>query len=181
MVPGNMAPPDAIIQFCYGSLIRATQVEPGTGLLVILATYNEIESLPVLVDALFEKLPGASVLVVDDASPDGTGNWSEQAKSTYASLNVIHREGKLGLGSATWAGFEWGLNHDFELIAVMDADLSHDPDSLAEMWDLMNSQALSECGVLIGSRYVRGGRTEGWPWSRRLASKLPAPDDQSLI
>lgn len=140
-------------------------------MLVVVATYNEIDSLPRLVLQITDKLPAADILVIDDASPDGTGNWCEEAKAKHPNLSTIHREGKLGLGSAAIAGFRWAKDREYDLIATMDADLSHAPDSLAEMYEKMNLPQFESTDVMIGSRYVDGGGTEGWPWSRRFASK----------
>lgn len=140
-------------------------------LLVVVATFNEIDNLPRLVLQITNLLPQADILVIDDASPDGTGNWSETSASTYPQMSVIHREGKLGLGSAAIEGFQYAKQRDYELVATMDADLSHDPQSLAEMVSLMQAPAHAELGLMIGSRYVDGGGTEGWPLTRRLASK----------
>jgi dolichol-phosphate mannosyltransferase len=141
-------------------------------MLVIVATYNEIDNLPRLVHQLNAVLPEAEILVIDDASPDGTGNWCEEAKTKFPGLSTIHREGKLGLGSAAIAGFRWAAERDFDLVATMDADLSHAPKSLVEMYQKMNSANFDETDVMIGSRYVEGGGTEGWPLARRLASRV---------
>ena len=141
----------------------------GNGLLVVIATFNEIDCLPRLVERISQCLPGADVLIIDDNSPDGTGDWCDQAASGNPRLSVIHRSGKLGLGSATVAGFDQGLTRDYELIGTMDADLSHDPAALASMVELMQRQP--DCDVMIGSRYVAGGGTTGWPWARVMASR----------
>lgn len=147
-------------------------VESHPGLLVVVATYNEIDNLPRLVHQITENLPTADILVIDDASPDGTGNWCEQSVSKYPRLSVIHRDAKLGLGSAAIAGFRYAEQHNYELIATLDADLSHDPDSLAAMVDLITDPNNAETGVVLGSRYVPGGGTEGWPFHRRLTSRV---------
>lgn len=140
-------------------------------MLVIVATYNEIDSLPRLVLQISEQLPEADILIIDDASPDGTGNWCVEAKAKYPQLATIHREGKLGLGSAAIEGFRWAVEREYELIATMDADLSHSSDSLVEMYQKMNLPRFETTDVMIGSRYIDGGGTEGWPWSRQIASK----------
>lgn len=119
---------------------------------------------------LSQHLPQAEVLVIDDASPDGTGNWCESVKDKFPHLRVVHRSGKLGLGSAAQVGFRWALERDYTLIATMDADLSHDPASLNEMVKLITDNP--ETDVVIGSRYVAGGGTEGWPFHRKLASRV---------
>ena len=140
-------------------------------MLVVVATYNEIDSLPRLLLQITDRLPSADILVIDDASPDGTGNWCEDAKAKYPHLSTIHRAGKLGLGSAAIAGFRWAKDRDYDLIATMDADLSHSPASLADMFEKLHWSEFQNTDVMIGSRYVDGGGTEGWPWSRRIASK----------
>ncbi len=141
-------------------------------LLVVVATYNEIDSLPRLVIQIDQRLPEADILVIDDASPDGTGNWCEEVADKYPQLSVMHRAGKLGLGSAAIEGFQWAAQRDYDLIATMDADLSHAPESLVQMHEKMRSPDFGKVGVMIGSRYVKGGGTEGWPLSRRVASKI---------
>jgi dolichol-phosphate mannosyltransferase len=147
-------------------------VESNPALLVVVATYNEIDNLPRLVYQITDILPKADILVIDDASPDGTGNWCEQSASKYPQLSVIHRESKLGLGSAAVAGFRYAKNKGYELVATLDADLSHDPKSLAEIVDLANDPVHANVGVFLGSRYVPGGGTEGWPMTRRITSKV---------
>ena len=141
-------------------------------MLVVVATYNEIDSLPRLVMQIDQRLPEADILVIDDASPDGTGNWCEEVTDKYPQLSVLHREGKLGLGSAAIAGFRWASKRDYALVATMDADLSHAPESLVQMYEKMQSSEFEDVGVMIGSRYIQGGGTEGWPLSRRVASKI---------
>jgi len=148
---------------------------------VIVATYNEIDSLPRLVIQIDQRLPEADILVIDDASPDGTGNWCEEVVDKYPQLSVIHRAGKLGLGSAAIEGFQWAAGRDYDLVATMDADLSHAPQSLLEMHDKMRSVEFEQVGVMIGSRYVPGGGTEGWPLTRRIASEALASLDVSSV
>lgn len=138
-------------------------------LLIVVATYNEIENLPPLVEQLRQLLPSACVFVVDDDSPDGTGRWCVQRAIEDSNFQCIIREGKRGLGSATITGIAYGLQGNFEQIATMDSDLSHDPKSLLNMIATMSDQ---NADVVIGSRYVDGGKITGWPFVRRLASKL---------
>ena len=140
-------------------------------MLVIVATYNEIENLPELVEQIERFVPEADILVIDDNSPDGTGDWCDQRKETDARLNVIHRAGKLGLGSATICGFRYGLDHQYDLLATMDADFSHAPESLAELIETIGRPQNDTCGLVIGSRYVAGGGIEGWPLLRHLSSR----------
>lgn len=145
------------------------EVKPS--LLIVVATYNEIDSLPRLLHRISEVLPWADLLVIDDASPDGTGNWCETAKSKHPNLAVIHRDGKLGLGSAAIRGFTYAKTKQHDLVATIDADLSHDPQSLQEMVELLTRPENRDIGVVLGSRYVPGGGTEGWSMSRRIVSR----------
>ena len=145
---------------------------PEDRLLTVIATYNERENLPELVDQLQQLIPAMQILVIDDNSPDGTGTWCRERAAADEKFQCIHRSGKLGLGSATIAGFKFALEHDFELIATMDADFSHAPASLVEMVDAINDQRNQNIGVVIGSRYVEGGGIDGWPMLRHLSSRL---------
>ncbi|MFK7767174.1 MAG: polyprenol monophosphomannose synthase [Mariniblastus sp.] len=140
-------------------------------LLIIVATYNEIDCLPRLIHQIDELLPQADILVIDDGSPDGTGNWCEQATEKYPRLSVIHRDGKQGLGTAAIRGFTYALERDYTLVATLDADLSHSPQSLLEMVNMISSPKNKSVEVILGSRYIEGGRTEDWPLTRRIASR----------
>lgn len=135
--------------------------------LVAVATYNEIETLPSLVDAIQEQLPAAHVLVVDDNSPDGTGRWCDERAAGDPRFACLHRAGKLGLGSATVAAFEHAIARDYHLVVTMDADWSHDPAVLPAL-----VAGAAGADVSIGSRYCRGGKIDGWPLHRRVASRL---------
>lgn len=151
-----------------GSPRPADSTTPGSGsILVSVATYNERENLPTLVDAIFTALPEAQVLVVDDASPDGTGQWCDERANDEPRLRCLHREGKLGLGSATIAAMRLALESDYALLATLDADWSHDPADLPAM-----IAKTEEADVVIGSRYCSGGKIEGWPVGRRVTSRL---------
>ncbi len=138
--------------------------------LIVVATYNEIENLPRLVAALHEHQPGVDILVIDDNSPDGTGQWCEDAMLQDKHLHCIHRSGKLGLGSATVAGMTYALENGYEYVLTMDADFSHPP---ANTGDLLQGVSREEepVDVMIGSRYVKHGAIEGWPLTRRLMSR----------
>lgn len=136
-------------------------------ILVALATYNEIENLPSLAAAIRTHLPDADVLVVDDNSPDGTGRWCDEFASTHAWFSVIHRAGKLGLGSATWAAMQAAIDRGYDVLVTLDADWSHPPERLPAL-----VAATSEADVAIGSRYCPGGSIEGWPTSRRVVSRV---------
>lgn len=135
--------------------------------IVAVATYNELENLPSLVEAIHAALPEADILVVDDNSPDGTGDWAAERATADPRLSVIHREGKLGLGSATIAAMRHAIAGGYERIATLDADWSHPPEELPTLLKLSES-----ADVAIGSRYVEGGRIEGWPLSRRVVSRV---------
>ncbi|MCU0978861.1 MAG: polyprenol monophosphomannose synthase [Pirellulaceae bacterium] len=125
--------------------------------LVVLATYNEIQNLPDLTDEIFRYAPDVHVLVVDDNSPDGTGRWCDQRARSDHRFHVLHRPGKLGLGTATMAGMRYALEHAYTYVLVMDADFSHHPRYLPDL--------------RLGSRYLPGGGIEGWPWRRRWTSR----------
>lgn len=138
--------------------------------LIVVATYNEIENLPELVDKLLAILPAADLLVIDDGSPDGTGEWCDERCKTESRLQVIHRAGKLGLGSATVEGFNFGIQHGYKVLATMDADFSHSPDELPQLIDAVRSENRA-IDVAIGSRYTNGGKIVGWPITRRVMSR----------
>jgi len=140
--------------------------------LVVIATYNEIENLPRLTDEVFRHASDVDVLVVDDNSPDGTGDWCDERAATDRRIHVIHRPGKLGLGSATITGLRYAIEHAYAYVLVMDADFSHHPRYIPALRARMNpDDGESAADVVIGSRYVKGGGVEGWPFGRRLASR----------
>jgi dolichol-phosphate mannosyltransferase len=140
--------------------------------LVVLATYNELANLPELTDEIFRYAPDVHVLVVDDNSPDGTGRWCDQRAATDSRFQVLHRPGKLGLGTATIAGMRHALEHDYAFVLVMDADFSHHPRYLPDLRGGMQAAGPEPpVDVMIGSRYLPGGGIEGWPWRRRWASR----------
>ena len=165
-------------------------------LLVVIATYNERQSLPLLIDELLKLLPDCDIHVVDDNSPDGTGQWCDQKALAENRLSVSHREGKLGLGSAAKLGLKRAITHGYEFVATMDADLSHEASSMQQMYHKFcpekERQDENTPAVTIGSRYVQGGSIVGWPWYRRLASwsvnafaqlvlRLPTKDNTSAF
>ena len=134
--------------------------------LVIVPTYNEIENLPRKIPLILEQDEHIDILVVDDASPDGTGKLGDEIAAQNPRVNVLHREGKAGLGKAYLAGFAWALERDYELIFEMDADISHPPDALPSI-----IHAAQTHDVVVGSRYVDGRVTvSNWPMSRLLIS-----------
>jgi len=138
--------------------------------LITVATYNERENLPLLVEAVFEQLPAAEMLVVDDGSPDGTGQWCDEYSRTDPRLRCLHRSGKLGLGTAIVAAMRYAVEHDYEYMLNMDADFSHHPRYLPAIIAAMDPPDALPADVVIGSRYVPGGGVEGWPLKRRLMS-----------
>ncbi len=134
--------------------------------LVIIPTYNERENLPRLVPLILAQDPELEILVVDDSSPDGTGEVADEIASAQPRLHVLHRESKLGLGTAYIAGFKWGLQHGFDYLFEMDADFSHDPDHLPTFLE-----AIERYDVVLGSRYLHGRVTVvNWPMGRLLLS-----------
>jgi dolichol-phosphate mannosyltransferase len=137
-------------------------------IVVVIPTYNERENLATLVPAVLALGPGYRIIVVDDNSPDGTGALADELASTYPGrVDVIHRPKKEGLGRAYLAGFHRALAGDADLIAEMDADHSHNP---ADLPRLVAAAATHD--LVLGSRYVPGGRTQGWPLHRQLISRL---------
>ncbi|WP_288813944.1 polyprenol monophosphomannose synthase [uncultured Corynebacterium sp.] len=136
--------------------------------LVIIPTFNERENLPLIVGRLLDAEPErVNVLVVDDSSPDGTGDVADELAAKDDRINVMHREGKGGLGGAYVAGFRWGLEREYNVLCEMDADGSHAPEQLHLLLDRIDTGA----EMVIGSRYVRGGKTVNWPASRQLLSR----------
>jgi dolichol-phosphate mannosyltransferase len=134
--------------------------------LVSLATYNERDNLGPLVREVHSAVPAADVLVVDDNSPDGTGRLAGDLAAADPRVHVLHRAGKLGLGTAILAGMRYAMEHGYDLFVTMDADFSHHPRYLPALLAGMKGH-----DVMIGSRYVAGGGTENWPLSRRLMSR----------
>lgn len=134
--------------------------------LIVLPTYNEKPNLEPLLEAIHAQVPEVEVLVIDDNSPDGTGALADQLAAQHPWVHVVHRSGKLGLGTAYIRGFQWALERDYALIMEMDADFSHDPAHLPAIL-----AAAQNADVVLGSRYVDGGGTENWGLWRRLLSK----------
>jgi len=133
--------------------------------LTIIPTYNEIESLPRTLDRLRVAVPESDVLVVDDASPDGTGRWADDAAASDPQVQVLHRTQKNGLGGAYIAGFRWGLERGYDVLVEMDADGSHQPEQLPRLLE-----AVDGADLVIGSRRVPGGKMVNWPAHRKLIS-----------
>jgi dolichol-phosphate mannosyltransferase len=134
--------------------------------LVTVATYNERENLPRLLDSIRAALPDADVLVVDDNSPDGTGKLADEYAKRDSHIHVLHRPGKLGLGTAIIAGMRYAIEQGYDYLTNMDADFSHPPSSLPEL-----TAGMRHHDVMIGSRYVPGGTIVGWSLRRKLMSR----------
>lgn len=135
--------------------------------LVIIPTYNERENIEAMIEKVMSLEGAFDLLVVDDGSPDGTAEVVEQYRQVYhGRIHLIRRAGKLGLGTAYLAGFEWGLKAGYELLAEMDCDFSHNPDDLVRLAEAAETGA----DVVIGSRYVKGVNVVNWPMSRLLMS-----------
>lgn len=139
---------------------------PGRRPLVVLPTYNERDNLVPIVTAIRRELPRATVWIVDDNSPDGTGLLADEVAAADGQVKVIHRAGKLGLGTAYAAAFADALRGDFDCVLQMDADFSHDPRYLPQLLD-----ALGGADLVIGSRYTAGGGTSNWSAVRQAISR----------
>ena len=134
--------------------------------LVIIPTYNELENVSRIIDAVLSQDPSIDVLIVDDGSPDGTGKVADEISAANPRVHALHRAGKLGLGTAYVAGFKWALERDYELIFEMDADFSHSPDALP-----LFLEAVKSADLVIGSRYQNGQvNVVNWPISRLVLS-----------
>ncbi|NUN14086.1 MAG: polyprenol monophosphomannose synthase [Myxococcales bacterium] len=135
-------------------------------ILIITPTYNERENIARLLGAIFEIVPEAHILIVDDNSPDGTGQLADELSAADVRVHVLHRAGKLGLGTAYIAGFKWAIMHDYDLIFEMDADFSHRPEHLPQFLTLA-----AEYDLVLGCRYIPGGGTRDWGPFRQFISK----------
>lgn len=135
--------------------------------LVLVPTYNEIESLQNIVGRLRQAVPDAHLLVIDDASPDGTGDLADRLAAEDPHVSVLHRAGKEGLGRAYLAGFAVAMEHGYTFVVEIDADGSHDPAELPAMLAV----ARDGNDLVIGSRWVPGGAVRNWPWMRQAISR----------
>ncbi|PIQ10040.1 MAG: dolichyl-phosphate beta-D-mannosyltransferase [Ignavibacteriales bacterium CG18_big_fil_WC_8_21_14_2_50_31_20] len=133
--------------------------------IVVIPTYNECENIEKMIHRLIELYPNIHILVVDDNSPDGTGKYVEDKSKEDDRIHVIHRAGKLGLGTAYVAGFKYVLERDYDYVVQMDADFSHDPKDVGRLLE-----AIEENDLVIGSRYIQGVNVINWPMSRLLLS-----------
>jgi dolichol-phosphate mannosyltransferase len=137
--------------------------------LIIVPTYNELVSAPLLVRRIFKHITNSDVLVVDDGSPDKTADAIRELQQEFPTLHLLERKTKLGLGSAYRLGFAWGLERGYEELIEMDADLSHRVRDLKKMIDEKELQPNTD--LVIGSRWIPGGKTENWSKSRELLSR----------
>lgn len=145
---------------------RGRQFGPLGTALVIIPTYNEAENVKSIVGRVREAVPEAHVLVADDNSPDGTGKLADELAAEDDHVQVLHRKGKEGLGAAYLAGFRWGLENGYGVLIEMDADGSHQPEELPRLLT-----ALKGADLVLGSRWVPGGRVVNWPKSREFISR----------
>jgi dolichol-phosphate mannosyltransferase len=134
--------------------------------LVVIPTYNEAENIRDITARVRAAVPDAEILVADDNSPDGTGAIADELAAADPRIHVLHRPGKQGLGAAYVAGFGWAREHGFDVVVEMDADGSHAPEQLPRLLE-----ALRTADVVLGSRWVRGGRVENWPLRREAFSR----------
>jgi dolichol-phosphate mannosyltransferase len=138
----------------------------GRGVLICVPTYNEAQNLPLVLERIRTSVPAAHVLVLDDNSPDGTGELADRLARGDERVHVVHRAGKQGLAKAYLAGFAWALERDYEVVVQMDADLSHDPARVPGFLEVLASEA----DVVVGSRRVPGGGIENWGPVRHFVS-----------
>lgn len=141
--------------------------KPSDRTLVIIPTYNERDNLPLITQRVRSAAPDVDILIVDDNSPDGTGDLADDFASNDEQIFVLHREGKGGLCGAYVAGFQWGLERDYQVLCEMDADGSHAPEQL----HLLLAEVDRGAELVIGSRYIPGGKVVNWPKKRWLLSK----------
>jgi dolichol-phosphate mannosyltransferase len=140
----------------------------GRGVWVVLPTYNERENVEPMSEAILRALPEAGLLIVDDSSPDGTGQLADTIAAREPRVAVLHRAGKEGLGVAYRTGFRWVLDRpEVRAVVQMDADFSHDPTDLPRLL----APLMADADLVLGTRYIRGGATVGWPWHRQLISR----------
>ncbi len=154
---------------------------PPGRVLVISATYDERANVPALVQGVLGADPEFQLLIVDDDSPDGTGSVAFDLAATEPRLHVLVRKGRRGLGSAILEGLELGRDRGFSVAVNIDADASHDPADLPRLLAALDPVGGPSADVVVGSRRVPGGRTEGWPLSRHLTSRLVGQFTRRLL
>jgi len=139
---------------------------PEAGALVVMPTYDEVDNIAAIAARLRTAVPAADLLIVDDASPDGTGQLADRLAAADPQVHVLHRAAKRGLGAAYVAGFGWAKERGYDVVVEMDADGSHAPEELPRLLD-----ALTGADLVLGSRWVDGGAVCNWPRSRLLLSR----------
>jgi dolichol-phosphate mannosyltransferase len=137
--------------------------------LIIIPTFNESENISTLIRRIFRSIPDSSILIIDDGSPDGTAAVVRDLIREFPDLHLLERSHKSGLGSAYRTGFAWGLDQEFTELVEMDADLSHRVRDLKRMIEV--KELNPKTSLLIGSRWIPGGKTENWPISRQILSR----------
>jgi dolichol-phosphate mannosyltransferase len=169
MVDPCVRPEGAVVNDGDGTLAakaQGRQFGPLGTALVIIPTYNEAENIKTIVGRVRKAVPEAHVLIADDNSPDGTGKLADELAAEDENVQVMHRKGKEGLGAAYLAGFRWGMEHGYGVLVEMDADGSHQPEELPRLLT-----ALKSADLVLGSRWVPGGRVVNWPKSREFISR----------
>ena len=148
---------------------RLSPSPQGDNTLIVIPTYNEMSTLPTILEEIWTHVPAAHVLIVDDSSPDGTGEWVDERRAGEERLFVLHRPAKSGLATAYVDGMGWGIEHGYPFILQMDADGSHRPVDLPKLLSRMGGPDRPD--LVIGSRWVRGGQVNGWSAKRVALSK----------
>lgn len=153
-----------------------TAAAGGEAVLVVVPTYQEALNVEAVLTRLRSAVPEADVLVVDDASPDGTGAIADRLAAADPQVHVLHRLGKRGLGTAYLEGFSWGLERDYSVLVEMDADGSHQPEQLPRLLAALDGGRSGDgsgrrADLVLGSRWVPGGSVVNWPWHRQLLSR----------
>jgi dolichol-phosphate mannosyltransferase len=146
-----------------------TELKNKNDTIISLATYNERENIPIIIEQIFANVSDVDILVIDDNSPDGTGDWVEEYKQNETRLKLLRRSGKLGLGTATLDAIRYAIDNNYKYIINMDADLSHSPKYIPAMREMSKE---GDYDVVIGSRYIQNGGIEGWSKVRRWMSCL---------
>ncbi len=139
---------------------------PSESLLILVCTFNERGNLPSLFERIYQVAPSANILVVDDNSPDGTSEWVVEHQQSHGNVSLIRRPGKLGLGTAIRDGMNFAIDHGYQWLLNLDADLSHDPAAIPALLAVSQNH-----DIVIGSRYVSGGGMEGCSWRRVFVSR----------
>jgi dolichol-phosphate mannosyltransferase len=155
---------------------RQRRKDPLGRILVIIPTYNEVDNIRPVVTRVRTAVPEAHVLIADDNSPDGTGKVADEMAAEDGRVRVLHREGKEGLGAAYLAGFRWGIDNGYDVLVEMDADGSHQPEELPRLLT-----ALKGADLVLGSRWVPGGRVVNWPRSREFISRGGSMYSRTLL